>query len=292
MALRIETIAYHSGGNATMGMSQVFKISNIFHYIYSIPLNFAVMKKIKSLFSAATMLLLIISNVCAQPFDVDKLKNMKARSIGPAGMSGRVTAIDAVVSNPSIIYVGTASGGVWKSTSGGTEWEPVFDDQDVLNVGAIAVTQNNPDVIWVGTGEGNPRNSVNLGEGIYKSLDAGKTWELMGLEKTCNIHRILIDPRDENRVYVGAIGNPWADSDRGVFRTTDGGKTWERILFVDQRTGVADLVMDPKNPNKLMAAMWEHRRMPWTFAAFRRASPPTMRRYRARGASRTRWTTA
>ncbi len=190
---------------------------------------------------------------------------MKARSIGPAGMSGRVTAIDAVVSNPSTIYVGSASGGVWKSTSGGTSWEPIFDEQDVLNIGAIAITQSNPDVVWVGTGEGNPRNSVNLGAGIYKSLNAGKTWKLMGLEKTINIHRIIIDPRDENTVYVGAIGNPWADSDRGVYKTTDGGKTWKNILYVDKKTGVADMVMDPKNPNKLIVAMWEHRRQPWTF---------------------------
>jgi len=121
---------------------------------------------------------------------MDKMKEMKARSIGPAGMSGRVTAIDAVISNPRIIYVGTASGGVWKTTSGGTGWDPVFDDQQVLNIGAIAITQSNPDVVWIGTGEGNPRNSLNLGAGIYKSLDAGKTWELMGLENTINIHRI------------------------------------------------------------------------------------------------------
>lgn len=202
----------------------------------------------------------------SQPLCVDKLKEMKARSIGPAGMSGRVTAIDAVVSNPNIIYVGTASGGVWKTTSGGTSWEPVFDDQQLLNIGAIAITQSNPDVVWVGTGEGNPRNSLNLGAGIYRSPDAGKTWQLVGLENTRNIHRIIIDPRDENIVYAGAIGNPWAEHpERGVFKTTDGGKTWEKILYVDEKTGVADLVIDPSNPNKLFAAMWQHRRKPWFF---------------------------
>jgi len=205
-------------------------------------------------------------SIIAQPLDVDRLKTMKARSIGPAGMSGRVTAIDAVVSNPNIIYVGTASGGVWKTTSGGTRWGPVFDDQKVLNIGAVAITQSNPDVVWVGTGEGNPRNSLNLGAGIYRSLDAGKTWKLMGLEKTRNIHRIIIDPRDENTVYVGSIGNPWAEHpERGVFKTVDGGDTWEKILYVDEKTGVADLVMDPSNPNKLIAAMWQHRRKPWFF---------------------------
>lgn len=201
-----------------------------------------------------------------QQLDIDKLKEMKARSIGPAGMSGRVTAIDAVVHNPDIIYIGTASGGVWKSESGGISWEPLFDKEKLINIGALAITQSNPDVIWVGTGEGNPRNSLNLGAGIYKSLDGGKSWELMGLEATHNIHRIIIDPRDENTVYVGAIGNPWWEHpERGVFKTSNGGKTWEKILFVDEKTGAADLVMDPHNPNKLMAAMWEHRRWPWFF---------------------------
>jgi len=223
----------------------------------------------KRLFLSVYSLLFLFNatiSTFAQPLDMDNLKEMKARSIGPAGMSGRVTAIDAVVSNPKIIYVGTASGSVWKTTSGGTEWDPVFDDQPVLNIGAIAITQSNPDVVWVGTGEGNPRNSLNLGAGIYKSLDAGKTWELMGLENTINIHRIIIDPRDENTVYVGAIGNPWTEHpERGVFKTVNGGKTWEKILYVDEKTGVADLIMDPSNPNKLIAAMWQHRRKPWFF---------------------------
>ncbi len=202
----------------------------------------------------------------AQKLDTEKLKEMKARSIGPAKMSGRVTAVEAVAGNPSIIYVGTASGGVWKSTSGGTSWEPVFDDEKVINIGAIAITQSNPDVVWVGTGEGNPRNSMNLGAGVYKSLDAGKAWMCMGLEKTRNIHRIIVDPRDENTVYVGAHGNAWSEHpERGVYKTTDGGKTWEKILYVDEKTGVADLVMDPSNPNKLIAAMWQHRRWPWFF---------------------------
>jgi hypothetical protein len=153
-----------------------------------------------------------------QHLDVDKLKEKKARSIGPAGMSGRVTAIDALVSDPDIIYIGTASGGVWKSESGGISWEPIFDQEKLINIGALAITQSNPDVIWVGTGEGNPRNSLNLGGGIFKSLDGGKTWEMMGLENTRNIHRIIIDPRDENTVYAGAIGNPWWEHpERGVF---------------------------------------------------------------------------
>jgi photosystem II stability/assembly factor-like uncharacterized protein len=220
----------------------------------------------RSIIVSALVAFLLLPLASGQKLDVDKLKEMKARSIGPAGMSGRVTAIDAVVSNPDIIYIGTASGGVWKSESGGISWEPIFDKEKVINIGALAITQSNPDVVWVGTGEGNPRNSLNLGAGIYKSLDGGKSWEVMGLKETRNIHRIIIDPRDEKTVYVGAIGNPWWEHpERGVYKTTDGGKTWEKVHFVDEKTGAADLIMDPQNPNKLLAAMWEHRRWPWFF---------------------------
>ncbi len=202
----------------------------------------------------------------AQKLDMEKLKGMKPRSIGPAAMSGRITAVDVVASNPDIMYVGAASGGVWKTVSGGITWEPVFDKETTLSIGAIAVQQDNPSVVWVGTGEGNPRNSLNGGDGIYKSLDAGKTWRKIGLEKTRHIHRVIIDPKNPNTVYVGAIGSPWGEHpERGVFKTTDGGATWEKVLFVDNKTGCAELVMDPSNPNKLIANMWEHRRWPWTF---------------------------
>ncbi len=204
--------------------------------------------------------------VSAQQLDMDLFKNMKARNIGPAGMAGRVTSIDVVSSNPDLIYVGTASGGLWKSTSGGIKWEPIFEKETTGSIGAIAIQQSNPSVIWVGTGEGNPRNSLNAGDGLYKSLDAGKTWRKIGLAETRHIHRILIHPDDPNTVYVGAIGSPWGDhAERGVFRTTDGGKTWEKILFTNNRSGVADMVMDPQNPNKLIVAMWEHHRDPWFF---------------------------
>ena len=205
-------------------------------------------------------------SLMAQKPGLELLEPMKARSIGPAGMSGRIVSIDAVVGDPNIIYIGTASGGVWKTTDGAVTWKPIFDGQKMINIGAVKVCQSNPDVVWVGTGEGNPRNSINIGGGIYKSLDAGKTWKLMGLEKTKNIHRIIIDPRDENTVYVGVIGNPYGTHpERGVYKTTDGGKTWNHILYVDGQTGVGEMVMDPSNPNKLFVNMWEHKRWPWFF---------------------------
>lgn len=202
----------------------------------------------------------------AQEFKMDLIQDLKPRNIGPGGMSGRVTAIDVVHSNPDIMYVGTASGGLWKSSSGGIKWEPIFDKEVTASIGAVAIQQSNPSVIWVGTGEGNPRNSLNGGYGIYKSLDGGKNWKAMGLEKTRHIHRVIIDSTDPNTVYAGAIGSPWGEHpERGVFKTTDGGKSWEKILFANTKTGVADLVMDPTNPNKLIAALWEHKRDPWFF---------------------------
>jgi photosystem II stability/assembly factor-like uncharacterized protein len=204
----------------------------------------------------------------SQKLNTDLFKKMKARSIGPAVMSGRVTAIDAVWSNPEIIYVGAASGGVWKTENGGGTFTPIFDEQPNINIGSLAIQQSNPSVIWVGTGEGNPRNSINIGAGIYKTIDGGRTWKMMGLEKSKNIHRIYIDPSNPNIVYAGVIGNPYGEHpERGVFKTTDGGETWQKVLFTNEKSGISDMIMDSKNPNKLFAAMWEHRRTPWGFTS-------------------------
>ncbi len=211
-----------------------------------------------------TLLITISLFTAAQKVSLDQFKNLKPRNIGPAGMSGRITSIDAVHKNPAIIYVGAASGGIWKTENAGADWKPIFDDQPIQNIGALAIQQSNSSVVWAGTGEGNPRNSLNIGEGIYKSLDAGKTWKRMGLEKTRNIHRVIVDPNNPNTVYVAAIGNPYAQHpERGVYKTTDGGETWNRILFTNDTTGCAELVMDPSNPNKLIASMWQHYRLPW-----------------------------
>jgi len=212
------------------------------------------------------MLISVSFSLTAQDVSLDILKNLKPRNIGPGGMSGRVTSIDVVTSNPDIIYAGTASGGLWKSESGGIKWEPIFDNELTASIGAVAIQQSNPSVIWVGTGEGNPRNSLNGGFGIYKSLNGGKNWQAMGLENTRHIHRVVIDPTNPNTVYVAAIGSPWGEHpERGIYKTTNGGETWDKILFANNKTGAADLVMDPTNPNKLIAAMWEHKREPWFF---------------------------
>jgi photosystem II stability/assembly factor-like uncharacterized protein len=190
---------------------------------------------------------------------------LRARSIGPAVMSGRITAIDAVPDDPVTVYVGSAGGGVWKSEDGGLTFEPIFDDY-TMSIGAIRVDPSNPDVVWVGTGESWTRNSVSVGTGVYKSTDGGDSWERMGLEDTERIARIVVDPTDGDRVFVCATGHLWdANEERGVFRTTDGGATWEKVLYIDEDTGCSDLSIDPHAPNVLYAGMWTFRRWPWFF---------------------------
>ncbi len=217
-------------------------------------------------FISIGLALFLFSSLLAQPLDMELLKGMDARNIGPGGMSGRVTAIDVQLENPSVIYVGTASGGLWKSENGGTNFSPIFDKESVASIGALTIDPSNADVIWAGTGEGNPRNSLNGGYGIYKSLDGGRSWNLMGLERTRHIHRIIVHPTNSDVVYVGAIGSPWGPHpQRGVYKTTDGGKNWNQILYSNELSGVADMVMDPNNPEKLFVAMWEHQRWPWFF---------------------------
>lgn len=216
-------------------------------------------------YSLLAFSIFFVTLISAQ-FNVNDFKELKCRNIGPAGMSGRITSIDVDLGNPNRIFAGSASGGVWLSENGGTSWKPIFDEQSCLAIGSIKINQNNPSEIWVGTGEGNPRNSLNTGSGIYKSVDGGQTWKHMGLENTKTIHRIIIHRDDANTVFAASLGSPWGSNvDRGVFKTTDGGKTWRKVLYVNDLTGASEMIVDPTNPNKLIVAMWEHKREPWFF---------------------------
>ncbi len=190
------------------------------------------------------------------------------REVGPAVAGGRVTSVTGVADDPKLYYLGAAGGGVWKSINGGATWTPVFDKQSVSSIGAVAIDPKNHNVVWAGTGETNPRNDVSWGDGIYKTTDGGKTWTNAGLGTTHAIASIVIDPRDPNTVVVGALGDVFADSpDRGVYRTDDGGKSWTKTLFVGPRSGVSELVADPKNPDVLYAGIWQFQRRPWTFTS-------------------------
>lgn len=185
-----------------------------------------------------------------------------ARQIGPAVMSGRISCLDAVEDDPRIIYVGSASGGLWKSRNGGVTFVPVFDKHN-QSIGALAIDQRHPDTVWAGTGESWVRNTTSVGDGIYRTTDGGETWKHLGLDSTERIARIVIHPENPDVVFVAALGNLWnANAERGVFKTADGGKTWQKVLYVDENTGCCDLVIDPSDPGRLYAAMWQFRRYP------------------------------
>jgi len=177
------------------------------------------------------------------------------RFIGPPG--NRLSAVTGVPGEPDIYYVGAASGGVWKSTDAGVHWRPIFDDQSAQSIGAIAIAPSDPNVVWVGTGESFIRSNVSLGNGVYRSTDAGRTWKHRGLDETGRVSRVVVDPRDPDVAFVAAVGTGYGPQrERGVFRTTDGGETWDHVLFVDENTGASDLAMDPTNPRVLFAGMW------------------------------------
>lgn len=194
--------------------------------------------------------------------------DLKARHIGPALMSGRTTDLELHPTNDRVLYVGTAGGGVWKSNNGGATFNSIFDDY-CQSIGAVEIDPSSPDNnIWVGTGETWTRNSVSIGDGLYKTVDGGTNWIKMGFEKSERIAGIQVNPKNPNEVYVAVLGPLWNDSeDRGLYKTVDGGKTWVKILFVDKTTGCSDLILDPKDPNIVYASFWEFRRQPWSFSS-------------------------
>jgi photosystem II stability/assembly factor-like uncharacterized protein len=188
------------------------------------------------------------------------------REVGPAVVGGRVSDLAVDEADTRIIYVGTATSGIWKSTNHGTTWEPIFTDQSTSSIGDVTLAPSNPNVVWVGTGEPQNRQSSPWGDGVFKSVDGGRTWVQKGLQETRHISRIQVHPRDPDVAYVAAVGNLWKESpERGVYKTTDGGDTWELVLFLDNHTGAIDLVMDPSDPNTLFAAMYSRRRTAWGF---------------------------
>jgi len=194
------------------------------------------------------------------------LKNLEFRNIGPAIMGGRIDDFAVIENTPDTIYVGTAGGGVFKTTNGGTTWTPILDHAVSSSIGALAIAPSNPSIVWVGTGEANNRQSASWGAGVYKSLDGGSTWTSVGLENSNSIGCIVIDPRDSNTVYIAVSGDQWAPShDRGVYKTTDGGKTWTQSLFISENTGASDIAIDPASPNILYAGAYERRRTVWGF---------------------------
>ncbi|HEV3115575.1 MAG TPA: hypothetical protein VGY58_00890, partial [Gemmataceae bacterium] len=187
------------------------------------------------------------------------------RSIGPAVTSGRVVGFAVHPHDRSHYFVAAASGGVWKTTNAGTTWTPVFDNEGSYSIGVVVLDAKNPNVVWVGTGENNSQRSVGYGDGVYRSDDAGKNWKNVGLKSSEHIGKILIDPRNSDVVYVAAQGPLWGPGgDRGLYKTTDGGKTWKKVLSISQNTGVTDVVLDPRNPDVLLAASYQRRRHVWT----------------------------
>jgi photosystem II stability/assembly factor-like uncharacterized protein len=203
------------------------------------------------------------------PIDPAILAPLRWRNIGPANTGGRIDdfAVASVAGGPAALYVATAGGGVFKSTNQGTSWTPVFDRVDaMMSIGAVAVSASNPGVVWVGTGEANNRQSSSWGDGVYRSVDGGRTWRAAGLADTHHIGRIIVHPRNPDVVYVAALGHLWGpNSERGVFKTTDGGESWSRVLFVDDNTGATDIVMDPQDPETLFTATYQRQRRAWGF---------------------------
>jgi photosystem II stability/assembly factor-like uncharacterized protein len=192
-------------------------------------------------------------------------QDMRWRLIGPF-RGGRTVGAAGVVQQPNIFYVGVNNGGVWKTTDAGRTWQPIFDGQPTQSVGTVAVAPSNPDIIYVGSGEGLQRPDLSIGDGIYKSTDAGRSWQHVGLTDVRQIGAIIIDPSDPNRLFVAALGHPYGPNpDRGVYRSTDGGRTWDKVLYKDENTGAIDLAVDPTNPRTVYAVLWAARQGPWEY---------------------------
>ena len=199
-----------------------------------------------------------------QPLSQEMLEEFSWRSIGPVNMGGRVTDVEGLPSPSKTFYVAGAASGIWKTTNNGISFQQLWDHDRVVAMGDIAIAPSDPNIVWAGTGEEDSRNSISAGGGVFKSSDGGETWELMGLEKTEVVGRIVVHPTNPDIVYVAALGQIWGSNpERGLYRTTDGGETWELVRFVSDRAGFVDVVMHPRNPEVLFAASWERVRGPY-----------------------------
>ena len=220
---------------------------------------------------AAFMILAAMPLLVAQPapqFDQKAFGELRWRAIGP-NRGGRTKSVVGIPKQPNVFFIGVCNGGVWKTTDYGRTWTPVFDDQPTGSIGAIAVAESNPDVVYVATGEGLQRPDLSVGDGVYKSIDGGKTWAHLGLRDGQQIPQLIIDPRNPNRLFVAVLGHPYGpNQERGIFRSTDGGKSFQKVLYKDENTGGADLAFDPSNPDTVYATMWETRQGPWENAAW------------------------
>jgi photosystem II stability/assembly factor-like uncharacterized protein len=222
----------------------------------------------KSLVSFLSLVLLMAGALSAQPFDAKYLAGMRWRSIGPY-RGGRTRAVAGVPSQPNVFYIGVCNGGVWKSTDYGRRWDPIFDDQPTGSIGAVAVAPSDPNTVYVTSGEGLQRPDLSVGDGVYRSTDAGRTWTRLGLRDGQQIPQIIVDPRNRDRIFVAVLGHPYGPNpERGIFRSTDGGKTFDKVLYKDENTGGSEVAFDPSNPDIVYAGLWESRQGPWENAAW------------------------
>ncbi|MEO8726600.1 MAG: glycosyl hydrolase, partial [Acidobacteriaceae bacterium] len=204
------------------------------------------------------------SDTATPPESKNPFQNLRFRNLGPAVAGGRISSVVGIPGNPKLYYAGSAGGGIFKSEDGGQSWKPIFEHEATSSIGAIALAPSNSNLIWVGTGEPNLRNDITTGHGVYFSPDAGATWQFKGLADAGQIANVIVNAHDPNIVLVGAVGHAWGpNSERGVFRSTDAGKTWQKVLYLDDKTGVSDMAVDPTNPMVVYAGMWTIQRTPW-----------------------------
>src|SRR5579863_1200102 len=214
------------------------------------------------------LLLAFLPALPAQTFDPKLYAGLEWRMIGPY-RGGRTVGLAGIADQPNVFYIGVNNGGVWKTDDFGMTWRPIFDDQPTGSIGAVAVAQSNPNVVYVGSGEGLQRPDLSVGDGMYKSTDAGKTWRHLGLRDGQQIPQIIVDPGNANRLFVAVLGHPYGpNAERGVYRSTDGGATFQRVLYKDDRTGAIDLAFDPRNPQTVYAVLWQAQQGPWENGAF------------------------